>query len=142
MFLGTEIYLHNGKLHAKIYRKETDRQHYLHIKSEHPKSLKDSLPYSQAIRIEQISSNRVDLNNRLEKQLIYRQVIFFMQFKYETSKKPHFKQDAFRLFSLKTVSIVHRSILSAVKIVSANSKGINLKGLHSRCLSTEGGHSI
>ena len=57
-------------------------------------------------------------------------------------KKPHFKQDAFRLFSSKTVSIVHRSILSAVKIVSANSKGINLKGLHSMCLSAEGGHSI
>ena len=51
VFLETEIYLHNGKLHTKIYRKETDRQHFLHIKSEHPKSLKDSLPCSQAIRI-------------------------------------------------------------------------------------------
>ena len=57
-------------------------------------------------------------------------------------KKPHFKQDAFRLFSLKTFSIVHRSILSAIKIVSANSKGVNLKGLHSRCLRVEGSYSI
>ena len=40
-FLDNEIYLHNGKLHAKIQRKETDRQHYIHIKPEHPKSLKD-----------------------------------------------------------------------------------------------------
>ena len=31
VFLDTEIYLHNGKLHTKIYRKETGRQHYLHI---------------------------------------------------------------------------------------------------------------
>ena len=46
----------------KIYRKETDQQHYLHIKSKHPISLKD-LPYSQAIQINQISSNQVDLNN-------------------------------------------------------------------------------
>ena len=38
--LATEIYLHNDKLHTKIYRKETDRQHFFHIKSEHPKSLK------------------------------------------------------------------------------------------------------
>ena len=32
-------------------------------------------------------------------------------------KKPNFKQDAFRLFSLKTFSTVHRSILSAIKII-------------------------
>ena len=36
VFLDSEIYLHNGKLYTKIYRKETDRHHYLHIKSEHP----------------------------------------------------------------------------------------------------------
>ena len=40
-------------------------------------------------------------------------------------KKPYFKQDAFRFFSLKTFSTVHRSILSAIKIVTVNSKGIN-----------------
>ena len=28
VILDTEIYLHNGKLHTEIYRKETDRQHY------------------------------------------------------------------------------------------------------------------
>ena len=49
VFLETEIYLHNGKLDTKIYRKETDRQHYLHIKFEHPKSWRDSLPFSQTI---------------------------------------------------------------------------------------------
>ena len=57
-------------------------------------------------------------------------------------KKPYFKQDAFRFFSLKTFSTVHRSILSAIKIITANSKGINLKGFHSRYLSVEEGHSI
>ena len=66
VFLDTEIYLHNGKLHTNIYRKETDRQNYLHTKYEHPKSLKDSLPYSQAIRIKRKSSNQVDLNNSLK----------------------------------------------------------------------------
>ena len=43
----------------KIYRKETDQQHYLHIKSEHPTSLED-LPCSQTIQIKQINSNQVD----------------------------------------------------------------------------------
>ena len=48
------------------------------------------------------------------------------------------------LFSLKTFSTAHRSVLSAIKIVSANSKEINLKWirLHSTCLSGEGGHFI
>ena len=65
MFLDAEIYLHNSKLHTKIYRKETNQQHYLHIKSEHSKSLKDSLLYGQVIRIKRIFSNQVDLSNSL-----------------------------------------------------------------------------
>ena len=35
-FLNVEIYLH-----TKIYRREADQQHYLHIKSDHSKSLKE-----------------------------------------------------------------------------------------------------
>ena len=66
VFLDTEIYLHKDKLHTEIYRKETERKHYLHIKCEHPNWWKDSLPYSQAIRIKWISSNQVDLNNSLK----------------------------------------------------------------------------
>ena len=54
-FLDTEIYLHNGKLHTIIYRKESDRQCYLQIKFKHPKPLKDSLSDSQAILIKRIS---------------------------------------------------------------------------------------
>ena len=61
MFLDIEIYLHDGKLHTEINRNETDRQYYLHIKSEHPKSLKVYL--NQAIRIKRISSNQVELDN-------------------------------------------------------------------------------
>ena len=68
--------------------------------------------------------------------------IFFHAVQILNIKKPHFKQNAFRLFSLMTFSTVHRSILSAIKIVSANSKGINLKGLHSRCLRVDRSHSI
>ena len=63
VFLDSEIYLHNFKLHRKLYREENDQQHYLHIKSEHPESLKDSLPYIQATQIKQISSSQVHLDN-------------------------------------------------------------------------------
>ena len=64
-FLYTEIYLPNVKLHTKIYREETGRQNYCHIKSEHPKSFKYSLSYSQAIRFKRIGSDQVNLNNSL-----------------------------------------------------------------------------
>ena len=39
-YLDTEIFIKNNKLHTKIFRKKTDRQTFLNIESEHPKSLK------------------------------------------------------------------------------------------------------
>ena len=48
-FLDTVVYkTQPGKLKTKLYRKESDRQAYLHRKSEHPESLKRSVPFSQA----------------------------------------------------------------------------------------------
>ena len=41
----------DNKLQTKLYRKPTDRQKYLHRKSEHPTNLKINIPYSQALRI-------------------------------------------------------------------------------------------
>ena len=50
-FVDTAVYIKNNKLYTKIYRKKTDLQTFLNIISEHPKSLKASIPYSQALRI-------------------------------------------------------------------------------------------
>ena len=51
-FLNVLVYKgHNIMLQTRIYRKQTDRQNYLDTRSEHPKSLKDSIPYSHALRI-------------------------------------------------------------------------------------------
>ena len=60
-FLDTEICIKNNKLRTKIFRKKADRQTFLKINSEHPKSLKNSLPYSQALRIKRICSTKKDL---------------------------------------------------------------------------------
>ena len=38
-FLDSEIHIKNNKLHAKTFRKKTDRQTFLNINSEHPKWL-------------------------------------------------------------------------------------------------------
>ena len=56
-FLDTLIYVDkNNTLQTTLYRKPTDQQSYLHAHSDHPKSLKRSIPYSQALRIKTICS--------------------------------------------------------------------------------------
>ena len=46
----------NNTLQTTLYQKPTDQQSYLHAHSDHPKSLKRSIPYSQALRIKTICS--------------------------------------------------------------------------------------
>ena len=54
------MYIKNNKLYTKIYRKQTDQYSFLHIDSEHPKSLKVSISYIQAIRIKRICTTSQD----------------------------------------------------------------------------------
>ena len=63
-FLDTLVYIdNNNKLQATLYKKPSDRQNYLHSKSEHPYSLKKSIAYSQAFRIKRICSNKMSSRN-------------------------------------------------------------------------------
>ena len=56
-FLDTKAYINeNGTLCTTIYGKPSHSRNFLHYKSMDPKVLKDSLPYSEALRIKQISS--------------------------------------------------------------------------------------
>ena len=61
-FLDTEIHIKNNKLHTKIFRKKTDCQTFLNSNLEHPKWLKNSIPYSQALRIKRICSTKKDFD--------------------------------------------------------------------------------
>ena len=56
------MYIKNNKLYTKIYRKQTNRQSFLHIDSEHPKSLKVSFSYIQAIRNKRICTTSQDFD--------------------------------------------------------------------------------
>ena len=55
--LDTKVYRNkNGTLCTTIYRKPSDRHNFLHYESAHPKALKDSIPYSQVLRIKRVCS--------------------------------------------------------------------------------------
>ena len=54
------------KIQTTIFRKPTDQQTYLHAQSNHPKSLKDSIPYSQALRIKTICSTTSEFDKNYE----------------------------------------------------------------------------
>ena len=60
------MHIKNNKLYTKIYRKQTDQQSFLHIDSEHLKSLTDSIPYSQALRIKQICTTSKDFEHHFK----------------------------------------------------------------------------
>ena len=54
------------KINNTIFREPTDQQTYLHAQSNHPKPLKDSIPYSQALRIKAICSTTSEFNKNCE----------------------------------------------------------------------------
>ena len=55
-FLDLTIYIQQSQLHTRLYTKTTDRYMYLNYFSEHPMSLKKSIPYSQFLRLKRIHS--------------------------------------------------------------------------------------
>ena len=75
-----------NKLQTTIFRKSSDRQNLLSAKSEHPYSLKKSIPYSQALRIRQTCSTLQEyhsysrklieqfVNKRYKKDIVIQQI--------------------------------------------------------------------
>ena len=65
--LDTKLYKNeNETLCITIYRKPSDCYNFLHCKSLHPKALKDSIPYSQALCIKQICSKTSEVIKHLK----------------------------------------------------------------------------
>ena len=55
-FLDTTVYIKNRRIHTSIFKKPTDTQNYLHYKSEHLRTLKNSISFEQTLRIKRICS--------------------------------------------------------------------------------------
>ena len=70
----------NNNIQATLYRKPADQRAFLHAKSEHPRSLKDSIPYSQALRLETICSTRTEFDKNCA---IIKQKLLDQQYKEE-----------------------------------------------------------
>ena len=66
-FLDTLVKLVDGKLETSLYSKPTDKHTYLHIKSEHPSSVKKAIPYGLAIRLKRISCRDEDYQKEKKK---------------------------------------------------------------------------
>ena len=67
-FLDSVVFkTQSGKLETKFYRKESDRQGYLHRKSEHVESLKRSIPFSQVLRLHRICSTNNEFQDSCDK---------------------------------------------------------------------------
>ena len=59
-FLDTRVEIIDGKIVTDLYSKPTDSHNYLLYNSAHPRSCRDSIPYSQLLRIRRICSNITD----------------------------------------------------------------------------------
>ena len=63
-FLDTHIYINeNRQLQTTLFTKPTDTHNYLHYKSAHPRHLRNSLPYSQALRLRRICTKDSELRS-------------------------------------------------------------------------------
>ena len=68
-FPDTTVYIKNRKLHTTIFTKPTDKQNYLHYKSEHPLQLKNSIPFGQILRVKRICSEAKEFIRNCHKML-------------------------------------------------------------------------
>lgn len=58
--LDVRISIADGRCSTRLFRKETDGHQFLHWQSDHPPSLKRSIPYSQLLRIKRNCTSQED----------------------------------------------------------------------------------
>ena len=69
-YLDATVYIDDDNtVKTKLYVKPTDKQSYLHYKSEHPINMKRNIPYSQALRMKRICSEETEYHKNTNKLL-------------------------------------------------------------------------
>ena len=64
-FLDTLVKLVGRSIHTDLYSKPTDSHNYLYYNSAHPQKCKDSIPYSQFLRVRRICTSKEDFDNHV-----------------------------------------------------------------------------
>jgi hypothetical protein len=65
--LDTITVLDNGLLKTKLYEKPTDKHMYLHKRSDHPNTVKKSIPYGLGVRVKRICDDKEEYEKERSK---------------------------------------------------------------------------
>ena len=65
-FLDINLRISGDRIRTSIHYKATDTHSYLHYDSSHPRHCKESLPYSQLLRLRRICSDQADFLNKAQ----------------------------------------------------------------------------
>ena len=79
-----------NNIQKTLYREPTNQQAFLHAKSEHPRSLKNSIPYSLALRLKTICSTSTEFHKNCA---IIKQKFIDRQYKEEVLDEQNKKVD-------------------------------------------------
>ena len=67
-FLDINLRISGGRIRTSIHYKATDTHSFLHYDSSHPRHCKESLPYSQLLRLRRICSDQADFLDKAQKR--------------------------------------------------------------------------
>ena len=68
-FLDINVSIHNNDLSTCLYYKPTDSHSYLLHSPSHPNHVKNSIPFSQFLRLRRLCSDELDFSNKSEEML-------------------------------------------------------------------------
>ena len=118
-FLDTTVFKVDNKPRTKMCVKPTDRQSYLHSKSEHPNSTKGNIVFIQALTFSKISCNRSDLHNNCKRLLN------------TITKRGYYKADTTTQIN-RAISIPRNDLLNKIK--TSNTERLPLTDTYNRTL--------
>ena len=64
-FLDSKVVLEDGVIYTDLFTKPTDSHNYLYYNSAHPQRCKDSIPYSQFLRVRRICTRNQDFDKNV-----------------------------------------------------------------------------
>ena len=70
-FLDTRVNLSHNKIETDLFCKPTDSHNYLLFSSSHPRRCKESIPFSQLLRIRRICSRLVDFDKHMKETTLH-----------------------------------------------------------------------